>query len=68
MCNQIEGSLAAIYGSEVKSLKVYNTCQVKNYADYDMEYFDAEAKHQYRAEHFEEDKMLAFELGKNIID
>ena len=67
MCYQIEGSLAAIYGCTVKSLKVYNTCQVKNYADYDMEYFDAEAKHQYRDEHFEEDKQKAFELGKNII-
>ena len=68
MCNQIEGSLAAIYGHEVKSMKVYNTCQVKNYADYDMEYFDAEAKHQYRDEHFEEDRQNAVELGKNIID
>ena len=44
MCYQIEGSLAAIYGCTVKSLKVYNTCLVKNYADYDMEYFDAETK------------------------
>ena len=44
MCYQIEGSLAAIYGCTVKSLKVFNTCLVKNYTDYDMEYFDAETK------------------------
>ena len=68
MCYQIEGSLAAIYGCTVKSLKVYNTCQVKNYADYDMDYFDAEAKHKYRDEHFEEDKQKSFELGKNILN
>ena len=68
MCYQIEGSLAAIYGCTVKSLKVHNTCQVKNYADYDMDYFDAEAKHKYRDEHFEEDKQEAFELGKSILD
>ena len=37
-------------------------------ADFRMEYFDAEAKHQYRDEHFEEDKQEAFELGKNILD
>ena len=67
MCNQIEGSLASIYGCEVKSLKVYNTCQVKNYADYDMDYFSEADKHQYRDEHFEEDKKLAFKLGKNIM-
>lgn len=68
MCNQIEGSLAAIYGYAVKSLKVYNTCQVKNYADYNMDYFSETDKHQYRDEHFEKDKQLAFELGKTIID
>ena len=67
MCNQIEGSLASIYGCEVKSLKVYNTCQVKNYADYDMDYFREADKHQYRDEHFEEDKQMAFELGKNLL-
>lgn len=68
MCNQIEGSLAAIYGYAVKSLKVYNTCQVKNYADYNMDYFSETDKHQYRDEHFEKDKQLAYELGKTIID
>ena len=67
MYNQIEGSLAAIYGCEVKSLKVCNTCQVKNYADYDMDYFDSDAKHQYKDEHFEEDKQTAFELGKSLL-
>lgn len=68
MCNQIEGSLAAIYGYAVKSLKVYNTCQVKNYADYNMDYFSETDKHQYRDAHFEKDKQLAYELGKTIID
>lgn len=65
MCSQVETSLASM--CEVKSLKVYNTYQVNNYADYDMDYFDEESKRKYRDEHFEEDKKKAFDLGKNIL-
>lgn len=66
LCAQTEASLAMIYGGPVRSLQVFNTYQVDNYADYDMDYFCEPEKRQYRDTHFDADKQQAFDLGKML--
>ena len=49
-------------------LYAYNTYQVKNYANFELEGFSEEAKRNYREEHWEEDLQKAFEAGKRMAE
>ena len=49
-------------------LYAYNTYQVKNYANFELEGFSEEAKRNYREEHWEEDLQKAFDAGKRMAE
>lgn len=47
-------------------LVAYNTCQVKDYARYELAGFSEEAKRQWRDAHWEEDLQKTFEAGRQM--
>ncbi|MBR3472177.1 MAG: flavodoxin family protein [Prevotella sp.] len=49
-------------------LIAYNTYQVKNYANYELEGFSEEAKRQYREAHWAEDLQKAYDAGKRMAE
>ncbi|MBP3765138.1 MAG: flavodoxin family protein [Bacteroidaceae bacterium] len=49
-------------------LYAYNTCQVRNYANYELAGFSEEAKHTYRDEHWDNDLQSAFDAGKRMAE
>ena len=51
-----------------EKLYAYNTYQVKNYANFELEGFSEEAKRNYREEHWEEDLQKAFDAGKRMAE
>lgn len=62
-----EMCITAALGKPEK-LVAYNTCQVKNYDNYELGIFSKEAKHQWRDEHFENDLQSAFDAGKRMAE
>ncbi len=54
------------FGGKVETLYSYNSLNVNDYSKFDMAAIDGEAKKEYHATVFEEDKKLAHELGYRI--
>lgn len=51
---------------QTQHIVAYNTCQVKDYARYELRGFSEEAKLQWRDTHWEEDLRKAFDAGRMI--
>ncbi|MCR4613891.1 MAG: flavodoxin family protein [Bacteroidaceae bacterium] len=53
---------------EPEHLIAYNTCQVKNYSNYELSGFSEEDKRKYREEHWEQDLQMAFDAGRRMAE
>ena len=53
---------------EPQRIIAYNTTQVANYGNYELDGFSEEAKHAWRDAHWEKDLQKAFEAGKRIAE
>lgn len=62
-----EMCITAALGQPEK-LVAYNTCQVKNYDNYELGMFSKEGKMQWRNEHWEQDTQKAYEAGKRMAE
>ena len=63
----MEHCIAAALG-QPEHVVAYNTYQVKNYDNYELQSFSEEAKRQYRDTHWEEDLQKAFDVGKRMAE
>ena len=52
---------------EQQRIVAYNTTQVANYDNYELDSFSEEAKHAWRDAHWEEDLQKAFEAGNQMV-
>lgn len=53
---------------EPEKLVAYNTCQVKNYDNYELGMFSKDAKHQWRDDNWEKDLQSAYDAGKRMAE
>lgn len=62
-----EMCITAALGTPEK-LVAWNTCQVKNYSNYELGMFSVEAKEQWRDNNWEKDLQSAYEAGKRMAE
>lgn len=53
---------------EPEKLVAYNTCQVKNYDNYELAMFSKEAKLKWREDNWEKDLQSAYDAGKRMAE